>query len=610
MKIRDNSTFTMPSNFIEGSFNHTNGSYYINGNQGNSRFGNIMTAFGTDYLIGFAPDGVGCSIFNNKPLTSPDGLGKVWYIKDIESGEMWNPVLIPLCKEYDEYQTTYLPGEATVYNLKNKIGCSLTVSAIPGETCEKWTVKIDNNSAKERVLAFVCYVDGFFESEVEVKYSEAEKLITMCNSDQKTCSKNKCVFLSSSLKPITYLIPKDCLNADGNPKIHINEDNIKASADDPLLSYTIKLDIPIEGSAEFSFLFGTAKNHLEASTVVNRIKSDVSIKQDWKRITSSKQINTPDKTLDALMNTWLPYEVFTTSRKECSLSTILNPWTISDKLRGLESISCSIPEDTRAEILDFASNFDFNGNFIANDFSIVRANPFESLYLVFAVYKYILETNDSFILDELVKSCNGNTYPFSDYCKYLLSSSIAECNKEASNINIKIIRLGVDIWKYLSGDTSFDDDLIKLDSKAISDNDSNTEFDFKGSFAYYILSICPTLSSNATITSFKNLITTNTIKPSETQMLNLVIDFVHEYIFGVKVSAGGIEIKPHLPLSWESCEYKRRFRGDTYDIHFNRAMPGVHSTEGLSIFVDEEAIDGCCIPLFNDHETHRVDVFL
>ena len=610
MIIRNNSTFTLPSTFIEGSFNHKNGSYYTSGTEGSSRFGNIMTAYGTDYVIGLSHDGVGCSIFDDKHLTSPDGLGKVWYIKDLESGETWNPVLIPLCKEYDEYQTTYLPGEATVYNLKNKIGCSLTISAIPGETCERWTVRIDNNSAKERILAFVCYVDAFFESVVEAKYSDSIRTISMCKSTHKSISKNKCVFLSSSIKPVAYLIPKNCQNEERSSKILLNDDNPNVTADDPLLSYSIKLDIPIEGSAEFSFFFGTAKNHNEASTIVNRIKPDTSIINDWERITSSKQINTPDKILDALVNTWLPYEAFTSSRKSFSIASKLNPLTISDKLRSLESISSSIPEDTRMEILDFASNFDFNGNFIANDFSIVRANPFESLYLIFAVFKYILETNDNSILNEIVNSCNGNKYPLYEYCKYMLSLCVTECTKNTSKNNIKTLKKGVEVWKDISEDNSFDDDIIRLESRTPSDNNNDSEFDYRSSLAYYILSICPTLSDNEIIAALKNVFETNTIKPSETQLMNLVMDFVHEYMFGVNISSEGIDINPHLPLSWESCEYKRKFRGDVYDFHFNHAIPGLHSTQGLKIFIDKEPIEGCTIPLFNDHETHRVDVIL
>ncbi len=74
------------------------------------------------------------------------------------------------------------------------------------------------------------------------------------------------------------------------------------------------------------------------------------------------------------------------------------------------------------------------------------------------------------------------------------------------------------------------------------------------------------------------------------------------YVFGLRATVKGLEIRPCLPQSWDKARVTKRFRGCVYVINYNR-------TKNSEIIADGKRIDGELLP-YREGETIEVTVNL
>ncbi len=80
------------------------------------------------------------------------------------------------------------------------------------------------------------------------------------------------------------------------------------------------------------------------------------------------------------------------------------------------------------------------------------------------------------------------------------------------------------------------------------------------------------------------------------------------WILGIRPQEQGLLVDPCIPAEWAGYQIKRRFRNATYQIrvknpqHVNR---GIHS-----MTIDEKTYDGQLLPVFNDGQTHMVEIIM
>ena len=81
-----------------------------------------------------------------------------------------------------------------------------------------------------------------------------------------------------------------------------------------------------------------------------------------------------------------------------------------------------------------------------------------------------------------------------------------------------------------------------------------------------------------------------------------------QYILGVRPDYDGLRIDPCIPSAWPGFKLRLKFRGAQYEISVRnpeRVSRGVHT-----ILVDSRAIKGVVVPIFDDAQTHRVEVLM
>lgn len=83
---------------------------------------------------------------------------------------------------------------------------------------------------------------------------------------------------------------------------------------------------------------------------------------------------------------------------------------------------------------------------------------------------------------------------------------------------------------------------------------------------------------------------------------------ITQYILGIKPDYKGLNINPCIPAEWDGFRVIRKFRNASYHISVKNPL---HVSKGVrKIIVDNQEIEGICIPLFSDNKMHEVTVIM
>ncbi|MEA2012834.1 MAG: hypothetical protein U9O87_07120 [Verrucomicrobiota bacterium] len=137
------------------------------------------------------------------------------------------------------------------------------------------------------------------------------------------------------------------------------------------------------------------------------------MKKYWKNKLAVSQIRTPDSNINNFINTWLPYNIHVTSKVSRSISSrhVGSGGAIRfrDTMQDLMLGGLFSPTKTRKRILTVYQTMQNNGRtlfgvnprtMIGDEESITRIDA--ALWGVFTIYKYLSETDDFSILNEIV----------------------------------------------------------------------------------------------------------------------------------------------------------------------------------------------------------------
>jgi cellobiose phosphorylase len=80
------------------------------------------------------------------------------------------------------------------------------------------------------------------------------------------------------------------------------------------------------------------------------------------------------------------------------------------------------------------------------------------------------------------------------------------------------------------------------------------------------------------------------------------------WILGIRPQADGLLVDPSIPSNWPGYKVTRKFRNATYQIEVRN--PKNVSKGVKSVKVDGKTLDGRVIPVFNDGQTHTVEIIM
>ena len=437
MMIRPGKVTGQQIPYAVGSFSRDDDSYVINQMGGRSPFGDYLCSLGTSYAVDVLPNGFGRSWHKGSEVTSPDGLGKAWYLRDRESGSVWSAFFSPSCEKADEYELSHSPGQISVFSLKNKIASTLTIATSAEGSHELWRVKLENRSAQDRVIEFTTYVRPHINLPLEAKYLCRDRSLVMrvpleeIETDQE--ASELAFFHSSTVIPTRYQTSKSDFVGDQrtlrNPRHLEDEESTGAegSVRDAVMSLTVEIDLPIEGEAEFGFCFGVAHGAENALKVVRSLRKieDVNAaveesRDRWRKLSSGLHVESSDKVFDALVNTWLPYEAYAGWLRDRNCSANVDALRLADLLRRVYPILPMAPDVSRDSLLSFAASLSLIGAYTPDDGSLVELPVEELLWLPITTARYVAETGDREVLELGIPLKEGPSLTLKEHCNRVI----------------------------------------------------------------------------------------------------------------------------------------------------------------------------------------------
>lgn len=357
----------------------------------------------------------------NDPVLDPPG--EVIYLLDKMTGEKWTTTPLPIGKSkvhYVRHGFGYSSFEATNYGLKQQL-----TMFVPKEDSVKINlVKIKNMTGEDRTLQVIYYVrpvlgvtDELTSSYHVAKFDEETKVLLIKNVYNEDFPK-RIAFVGTSEKINSYESERgEFLGVASNLKApqaleYETLSNTEGLSQDLCAAIEFSADIKANEEKEFVVILGHAKNEEEAKLLISKYREVESCKKEleevkefWKNLLERIQVKTPDKSLDLLVNGWLPYQ--TIACRLWARSAFYQSggaYGFRDQLQDAMNMVCLEPEFTKNQIVNACQHQFLEGDVqhwwhpVLNKGIRTKFSD-DLLWLPYVTADYIEKTGDWSILD-------------------------------------------------------------------------------------------------------------------------------------------------------------------------------------------------------------------
>lgn len=270
-----------------------------------------------------------------------DNWGKYFYLKDEDSGQVWSPTWSPSRVDLDEYCCVHGFGYTRFCSEYKGIRSLLTIFVAMDHPLEIWDIVLENKSNKDRHISIFTYLEWclgssndyhrefhktFIQTKMDIQRNAvlAEKRlwdIPLNNRGYWNTEYPYTGFLAASEPVSDFDFDKDSfvgqLGTIQQPQ-GVNVDKMsrrEGSFYDAIAATKICLKIRPNQTRRFHYLLGLAQNLQELDSFLDQYhdaddvdKALEKVRCYWEKTLSTTEVETPDESLDLLINKWLKYQ--------------------------------------------------------------------------------------------------------------------------------------------------------------------------------------------------------------------------------------------------------------------------------------------------------------
>ncbi len=269
-----------------------------------------------------------------------DEWGKYIYIRDNDSKKIWSAAWKPTCEEPETYRCRHGIGYSVIESTVDGIASELTMFVPNGAPLEIWKLTLRNTSRKSRRLSLFTYLEWnlgaapdwhreFHKCFLETEYDGrnnilyATKRLWEVPSSDGHWNRNweYVAFHSANVKPTSYDGDKESfLGMYGSLRLPyaVKKGKLQKRTGrglDGIGSLQITVSLKPKEEKTIVFTVGAAQSKAEAKQCVKKFKSLNAVnqalddvKQQWETLTSTVRVDTPDASMNILLNIWLKYQ--------------------------------------------------------------------------------------------------------------------------------------------------------------------------------------------------------------------------------------------------------------------------------------------------------------
>ncbi len=395
----------------------------------NRNFGTIISESGSSYTWAENAHGYRLTPWNNDPIT--DSCGEAYYLRDEENGKYWSPLPYPR-KSQSSYRTRHGFGYSLFEHAHDGILSEARIYVDLEAPVKFVVLKVRNVSGRPRRLSATGYVEWVLGN---LRSKSAMHVVTELDSmtgalisknAYNTEFPNRVAFFdvdelqSSFTADRTDFIGRNGTLADPDAMRRAKLSGKWGAGLDPCAALQVPFELEDGSTREVVFRLGAGKDRFEAERIIRQFRgSRVSsqalerVHAFWENTLGSIYIETPEPSINILVNGWLVYQVLACRLwGRSGFYQSGGAFGFRDQLQDVLALMHADSQLTRDQILLAASRQFREGDVqhwwhppIGRGVRTLCSDDF--VWLPFATSRYVMATGDTKILDEIVPFIEG-----------------------------------------------------------------------------------------------------------------------------------------------------------------------------------------------------------
>ncbi|NLC37998.1 MAG: glycosyl transferase, partial [Clostridia bacterium] len=262
--------------------------------------------------------------WSNDPVSDPPG--EVVYLRDEKSGEVWTITPLPI-REKEAYLIRHGAGYTSFRHVSHGLGQKLTCFVPLEDSLKISLINLKNHSDRERSLSLTYYIrpvlgvsDQLTQAYLTTEFRE-DKGIFLIKNLFSADFPGRLVFLASSEKITSFTGHRGEFLGAGDLKRPeaLQREGLSGKtgfALDPCAALQVQLQLQPGEEKELVFLLGQGLEYGAVKRMVREYRSLpncrdalVKVKDYWEKILGTIQVETPDLSLNLMINRWLLYQI-------------------------------------------------------------------------------------------------------------------------------------------------------------------------------------------------------------------------------------------------------------------------------------------------------------
>lgn len=340
----------------------------------NSRFGSVISEAGQAYTWYENAHEYRLTPWENDPVS--DRSGEAFYLRDEESGECWSPTALPV-RGHGDYLTRHGFGYSVFAHRESGIDSELTVLVAEEDPVKLVLLTLSNSSGRTRQLSVTGYVEWTLG---ETRTRSAPHIVTHVARTPGGCgvlannfygdngggrtaffavSGNDCSLTGDRRE---FIGRNGSLHAPSAMKLQKLSGKTGAGLD-PCGAVQSAVTLIDGDQRTFIFILGAEENDVCAQETLARYMNEDTVRQElnrihnhWHNVLDKIVVNTPDTSVNLLVNGWLLYQTVA-----CRLMARSGYYQsggafgFRDQLQDTLALSHAAPERMREQIILCAS---------------------------------------------------------------------------------------------------------------------------------------------------------------------------------------------------------------------------------------------------------------
>jgi len=367
--------------------------------------------------------------WRNDPVT--DMPGEALYLRDEETGLVWSPTLMPAGEE-TAHVIRHGAGYSVFESQSHGLNQNLHLFVAPDEPVKIVHLRLQNLWKRPRRITVTYYAEWVLGStrdthQAHIMPEFAPEKHALLATNRFNSEFGECVaFLAANKKPHGVTTDRtEFLGRLGSLRTpaalgRIGLESAVNSGLDPCAAIQLHVDMAPGAADEVFFLIGEGANRVESLALVDRFQEQgrvdtiwQAVQHQWDDILNAITVETPDASMDLMLNRWLLYQTLTCRVwGRTGLYQSSGAFGFRDQLQDVLALLHTRPSITRAQILE-AARHQFEAGDVLHWWNPplgrgVRTRFSDDLlWLPFVTAEYVAATGDASILIESIPFLKG-----------------------------------------------------------------------------------------------------------------------------------------------------------------------------------------------------------